>query len=211
MDPMAHPTSPPRAARGSYAKTPARRAEIVRAGLEVFSAGGYHAASVREIAEKVGLSQAGVLHHFSSKWELLSAVLTLRDEDALSWFPLGPNSRGTEVLTHTLKLISHNVEVPGLVELHCVLSAEATHPDHPAHQYFVQRYCSMTDLFTDAFGDMLTRGELRPGIDPRSAAIQCMALMDGLQVQWLLDRTALDMRVEMQRYFQNIATVVIRP
>ncbi|WKK70569.1 TetR/AcrR family transcriptional regulator [Rathayibacter oskolensis] len=105
---MALPTSPPRRPRGQYAKTAARRAEIVSAGLEVFSASGYHAASLREIAEKVGLSQAGVLHHFANKWELLSAVLTLRDDHSITRVPSGEAVPGLETVRALVELVAYN-------------------------------------------------------------------------------------------------------
>ncbi|SMH44701.1 transcriptional regulator, TetR family [Rathayibacter oskolensis] len=206
---MALPTSPPRRPRGQYAKTAARRAEIVRAGLEVFSASGYHAASLREIAEKVGLSQAGVLHHFANKWELLSAVLTLRDDESLVRVPRGDQISGLETIRGLVDLVAYNTRIPGLVELQCVLSAEATHADHPAHEYFAKRYRFVIDLLTDAFGDMLTKGQLEPGVDPRSAAIRAVATMDGLQVQWLLQRDALDMQTEFRLAIQTLTTVEV--
>src|SRR3954449_3709684 len=67
------------AARGPYAKTAARQQEILDTALEVFAQQGFRGASLREIAERVGLSQAGVLHHFDSKEALLAAVLEQRD------------------------------------------------------------------------------------------------------------------------------------
>ena len=41
------------------------------AALEVFSEAGYHKGSIRDVAERVGLSQAGLLHHYPSKHLLL--------------------------------------------------------------------------------------------------------------------------------------------
>src|SRR5580693_457093 len=57
-----------------------RREQIVRAGLASFSSAGFHGASLRGIAERVGLSQAGLLHHYPSKKRLLEAVLGWRDD-----------------------------------------------------------------------------------------------------------------------------------
>jgi AcrR family transcriptional regulator len=206
---MAHPTSPPTRVRGSYAKTPARRTEIVRASFEVFSLGGYHASSLREIADRVGLTQAGILHHFANKWELLEAVLTLRDEAAVTITGVDGNSSGLETIRGFLRLVDHNLSEPGIVELFCVLSAESTSKNHPAHAYFQRRYDWSVSVLTDAYGDMLTRGQLLPGIDPRSAAVRTIAVMDGLQVQWLLDRDAIDMREELRLHMQSLASVDI--
>jgi AcrR family transcriptional regulator len=203
---MANPSSPPTKVRGSYAKTPARRAEIVRASFEVFSAGGYHAASLREIAERVGLTQAGVLHHFANKWELLEAVLTLRDEEAYEVTGLSDDTPGIDVIRGFLKLVDHNMSEPGIVELYCALSAEATNEGHPAHEYFKNRYRWTVDTVAAAYTDMLDHGQLAAGVEPRSAAVRTLALMDGLQVQWLLDRSAVDMREELRLHMQSLTT-----
>ena len=48
----------------------ARRAEILDAASAVFSARGYHAASIDDIAREAGVSKALIYEHFSSKQEL---------------------------------------------------------------------------------------------------------------------------------------------
>ena len=55
------------AQRGSYAKGVAKREEILERTLDVIATEGYDGASVKRIAEAVGLSQAGLLHYFDSK------------------------------------------------------------------------------------------------------------------------------------------------
>ncbi len=192
--------------RGRYAKTAGRRTEILEAAIDVFSSGGYRSGSIREIAERVGMSQAGLLHHFSSKAELLAAVLEFRDDRdrARSDYRDVP---GITTLRSLVNLIDHNASVPGLVELHCVLSAEATSAEHPAHAYFQGRYRWVVGLATDAFEDMAARGELVEGVDPAGSAKALIALMDGLQVQWLLDRSSVDMATETRRYVQRLLTV----
>ena len=52
--------------RGEYAKSAQRRQQIVDAAVEVFSLAGYRKGSLRDVADKVGLCQAGLLHHFPS-------------------------------------------------------------------------------------------------------------------------------------------------
>ncbi|MEA9984040.1 MULTISPECIES: TetR/AcrR family transcriptional regulator [Subtercola] len=191
--------------RGSYAKTSLRRREIVMAGLEVFATSGYRSGSLREIAERVGMSQAGLLHHFSNKSELLAAVLEARDDDARMRVPL--DSAGIELIRGLVELVRYNASIPGLVELHCVLSAEATDPEHPAHQYFIARYQWSIGISTEAFADMKERGQLVDGVDPASAARSLVALMDGLQVQWLLDRTSVVMVDEVHAYVARLLSV----
>ncbi|MGP4049872.1 TetR family transcriptional regulator [Streptomyces sp. 2A115] len=71
----------PAKARGPCAKTAARRAQIVRAARDSFTERGYAGASLRDIAERTGITQAGLLHHFRSKDDLLCAVLAQREAE----------------------------------------------------------------------------------------------------------------------------------
>lgn len=192
--------------RGTYAKTAGRRREILEAGIEVFSSNGFRSGSIREIAERVGMSQAGLLHHFSNKNELLAGVLELRDDESRRISNLD-SPDGLEHLRGLVNVVAYNASVPGLVELHCILSAEATSPDHPAHAYFVDRYRWVVGFTTRSFEQVRAAGQLAPGVDPASAARSLVALMDGLQVQWLLDRDAIDMADETRRYLSTLLTV----
>ncbi len=192
--------------RGQYAKTPQRRQEILDAAIEVFAASGYRGGSLREIADRVGMSLAGLLHHFSSKSELLSSVLALRDEIAVREFGSmeGP---GEERVRNYLRLIISNESARGLAELYCILSAEATSPDHPAHDYFLQRYEFVSGIMLPAFEDLASKGMLRPGVDPKQATIDLIALTDGIQLQWLLRPDVLQMGDSVRRYLESVTTV----
>ena len=201
------PTGTARRPRGAYAKTAARRREILEAGMDVFATNGFRSGSIREIAEMVGISQAGLLHHFSNKNELLAGVLELRDDRATEYVDTSAPA-DIETIRGFVRLIDHNArEMPGLVELHCVLSAEATSPEHPAHAYFVRRYVWVVTFLTAAFQAMQDAGQLVDGISPASAARGMTAMSDGLQVQWLLDRDAVDMAQEMRNYLRPLLTV----
>ncbi len=52
-----------------------RRQQVVAAALEVFSAVGYHAASMDDIADRAGVSKPVLYQHFPSKLELYLAIL----------------------------------------------------------------------------------------------------------------------------------------
>ena len=136
--------------RGNYAKTDARRRSILDAAVQVFSAAGFRKGSLRDVAALTGLSQAGLLHHFPTKVSLLMAVLEWRDQDTLS--RIGePAPIGVDMLRALVREVEHNAHVPELVELHVIMSAEASHPDHPAHDYFVRRYAVVRATLQDGF------------------------------------------------------------
>lgn len=175
-----------------YANGRARRQLILDEATALFGEVGYRAASLREIAARVGISQPGLLHHFPAKQALLLAVLEHRDEVDAERFGLD-RLHGVELLRHMVDLVAFNATRPGIVELYCVLSTESTASDHPAHDFFVVRYARFVGQCVDGFEGARAAGRLRPGIDPGTAGRALVALMDGLQVQWLLDRDSVDM------------------
>ena len=52
-----------------------RRAQLLAAALEVFTAAGYHSAAMDEIADRAGVSKPVLYQHFPSKLDLYLAVL----------------------------------------------------------------------------------------------------------------------------------------
>lgn len=192
-----------RGRRGPYAKTAARREAILDAALDVFGQQGYHAGSLREVAELVGLSEAGVLHHFASKAELLTAVLDRRDamvEDAVP-----PAALGEERLHRMLEIARQNALHPGVIELFVRLGAEATAEDHPAHDFFVRRLDFTRTQFRKAFEDLAERELLLPGVNVDSAIVVSIAVWNGLQLQWLMD-SSIDVPAELGRHFRRLTT-----
>jgi AcrR family transcriptional regulator len=167
-----------RSARGPYAKTAGRRADILLAAGEAFAETGYAATSLRDIAARAGITHAGLLHHFSGKEELLIAHLEQRDaaskERATRLFPDGP-ADPAEVARFVGDLMRARLAEPEMVRLWAELTVAASRPAHPAHRHVVERYAR-------------ERAELAaaPGVGEATAAVW-LAVMDGLQVQWLLD------------------------
>jgi AcrR family transcriptional regulator len=162
--------------------------------------------SLRDVADRVGLSQAGLLHHFPSKESLLEAVLGWRDEDAREF--LGdPAPEGIDLLRGLVRLAEYNASTPELIELHVILSAEGTLADHPLHDYFVNRHRWVLGTVIRAFERAAAEGQLAPEVDPEGAARSVLALMDGLQVMWLLDRPGVDMAQQLRRYIRSLLTV----
>lgn len=190
--------------RGEYAKTKQTREAILDAALEVFAESGYRSGSIREVAQRVGMSEPGLLHHFPSKPELLAAVLDRRDQKSGDFVPLADETLlGLGTLRGLVDLAAYSASTPGVVELSCVLSAEATAPDHPAHDYFVRRYEWTRTHISRAFEVIESQGRLMAGVSPGRATIATIAMMDGLQVQWLLNRDLMDMSAELRAFFQS--------
>lgn len=187
-------------AQRGYAKGRAKRREILDQAMALFGETGYRGASLREIAARCGLSHPGLLHHFPTKESLLLAVLEHRDQVDSARLP---NGSGIAFLRGLVDLAALNATRPGIVELFATLSAEATAPGHPAHDYFVRRYQTAVHAIERAYGQLRADGALRPGIDTHAAARQLVALMDGLQIQWLLSDHRIDMAAILRAHLDN--------
>lgn len=193
------------AKRGSYAKSAARRDEILRQALAVIDAEGYGAASVTRIAEVAGISKTGLLHHFGTKENLFTEVLRLRDELDGSQFEK-PAADLAEMERAYLSVVERNTRIPGLVELFARLSVEAANPEHPAHDFFLQREKTIGDRIA-ATVDAALGDDLRDDVDPSLVALIVLAATDGLQQRWLLD-PSVDMTAALETLFTIFNTAL---
>jgi len=162
-----------------------RRAEIVRAALEVIAERGYRGTSLAAVAERVGLTQQGLLHHFPTKEALLVAVLKERDQ----WDAVPATQWRVDLLA---SLVEYNAMRPGIIQTFSALLGESVTEGHPAREYFTDRYRqvreNMAGVLRAEYGERLPNG-----LTPERTAPLLVAVMDGLQYQWLLDRESVDM------------------
>jgi AcrR family transcriptional regulator len=175
-----------------------RRASIIRAAFEVIAERGYRGTSLAAVAERVGLTQQGLMHYFPTKEDLLTAVLETRDEWDLLHFghagpadPSAPSSISSISVSQLADLVDYNATRPGIVQTYTVLSADSVTEDHPAREYFHDRYARVRA----GMAEMLERhrDQLPPGTTPDQLAPLAVAVLDGLQLQWLLDPEKVDM------------------
>ena len=181
----------PRARRSRRAATAERRAEIVRAAARTFGTKGYRTGSLADVAEQVGITHAGVLHHFGTKEQLLVEVLQLRDEQGVADLEGQHIPGGIELFHHLVRTAQANAERRGIVQGYTVLTGESVTEDHPARAWVSERFTTLRGEIAAAViavGGPSVRDE-----DARRAASAVIGLMDGLQVQWLLDPDAVDL------------------
>ncbi|WP_394275077.1 TetR/AcrR family transcriptional regulator [Luteococcus sp.] len=184
-----------------------RRTQILDEAVRLFGEIGYRGTSLRDIAARVGITHPGLLYHFHSKEELLLAVLARRDEEDCHRFG-GDSAEPLESLRGVVSTMEHNQAHHGIVELFTTLSAEATDDSHPAHDYFRTRYQELLTAQTRTFEIAARRGLLAEGVDPALAARSLVALMDGLQVQWLYHQDQVQMAIEVEAHLDRL---LVRP
>ena len=204
---MTEGAEPVRRTRGPYRKSEARRREIVAAALEVFSASGFRAGSLKEIGERIGTDPSTILHHFGSKENLLRAVLDDKEAQDTQSIPDVEDLDPALIPRGLVELAERNDRRPGLISLYAVLSAESTTADHPGGEYFRERTARTRRDFTVGFRRMHEAGLLAPGVDPEDAAASTFALWDGVQIHWLIDPSAVSVTETLRRHLRRITTV----
>jgi AcrR family transcriptional regulator len=171
--------------RGPYQKGIRRRREIVDAASRIFARYGY-GGSLRQIANDVGVTPAALARHFGNKYGLLQAVLNHWEDDDAHHFE---GARGLEYFRRLPGLMNYHTTEPGLIELLLTLATEATDPQHPARDWAVERYQTVVNLGIRYLREARELGEVGP-MDDEQIEIESrgvFALMDGMQLQWLLD------------------------
>jgi len=163
------------------------RAAILAAAKASFAAEGFRGASLASVAEAAGLSQPGLLHHFPSKVALLLAVLEDRDREDGRLSSAHLAREGVEILPALGRLVEHNQGAPDIVRLFSVLLGEGLAPTHPAHDYMAGRYRRIRSRILRNLRHSDEAGEILRGSDLQAVAAVVVAVMDGLQFQWLLD------------------------
>ena len=182
--------SPPTPRRSSTERREERtgdatRGKILDAAEDVFAEHGFHAASLRDLADAAGVTRSLIHHHFGSKEQLWIAVSDRLFEGYRSW---------QSALLHSGKFQLDGFEgsarqlfrflegSPNFVRLgswaNAARSVESSHRD-------------MALQGVERLREMQKRGEMRRDIDPASALVALFNLVE----HWFHARTTLESRL----------------
>lgn len=195
----------------SRPETLVRRREILDAAVDIFGAKGFAGGTLQEIADQVGMTHAGILHHFGSKEQLLLAVLAHRDATDVAHLDGQHIPDGMPLFRHLVQTAFQNADRGGIVQAYAVLSAESVTDDHPGRPYFEERYATLRAEVAEAFAVVCAERGIDDPQQVADASAAILAVMDGLQVQWLLDRRSIDLGRASQFAIEAIVSAVLSP
>jgi AcrR family transcriptional regulator len=179
---------------GVYARrTRIRKQEILESALVAFGQKGFYKASLADVASAAGITAAGLLHHFKTKEALLIELLQQRDLVDIQQSPGGEYPHGRAFLQLLVDTMSRNMTRTVTTQMYAVLSAEGVTEAHPARRWFLERYRGLRLLISTALTDAIADGDIPADIEVDTTAAAIIAVMDGLQIQWLYEPEAVDM------------------
>ncbi|EJU11936.1 TetR family transcriptional regulator [Sphingomonas sp. LH128] len=183
-----------------------RRTQLIDLTIALVGRRGYNGFTLKMLAECSGLSNPGVLHYFASKDILLLAVL---DEIGKREVATYGRSQGRAAIGIALTgvpmqaclaalrvMMARIVENPGQARFLTALHMEATHPEHPAHAWFLDHEKQTQEFFMRLVA-------FCP--DPHETADLLIALMHGLTLVWLKSDGAFNL---VERWDKAIRTVL---
>jgi len=200
------------AKRGNYAAGRIRRQQILEAATLHFAQNGYYATSLASIARDIDITTAGLMHHFPTKQHLLVALADHRIETIGSWArEMGTDEDGLEFWRVAVEMSRRMTAKPGLIELFVVVAFSAADPASPIHDLYSERYEMVVKKHAVHYYSGIERGVFRPDINGEELARECIAVVDGLQLQWALSKGALDLAAATRRHHEQQLRSIVTP
>ena len=187
------------AAKGSKQKRGlARREEILTAAVDEIANNGFRGRGLKQLAERVGLSEAGLFHHFGTKNELLQAILVERHAQGIERFERLFSAGGSQAIEALPAFMDETIEKPGLSKFSLVMLAESYEPDSYSHDHYVENKAHFREGFAELVSEASEGHQSKLAIDPATASALAQAVMDGVQGLWVLDQDSVDPVAVMQ-------------
>lgn len=151
-----------------------RWAELLEVATQVFYEKGYEAASLQEIADRIGMLKGSLYYYIQSKEDLLFEVIDAVHREglavvtALAQGPAGPLERLANVIEGHVAHTCRNL-IPTAVFLH---ELSALPPDR-RRQVLGDKH-SYQGVFRSLIEEAKASGEVREDVDPRLAALSIL-------------------------------------
>ncbi len=192
--------------------TPGARAqEIIDTALRLFATRGFRGTTVAAVAEEVGITDAGVLHHYPTKKALLLAALDCYYAQQLELFQALLAPGGLEAIRNLGDWGQVMEAQPHLLGLEVTLSTEAIEPSSQLHEFFVQRYTLLRQQLAQIVQEGIDEGTIRPDVDAEHEVACALALLDGLRLQWFLVPGRIPLAAHARRAMDDLVARIAVP
>jgi len=188
------------------------RQRIVAQAAPIFNQHGFEGSSLADLMEATGLKKGGIYRHFASKEELAAAVFDYSWD--VAWQTRMQHVDATAPGIARLKqLIANFIEHRSPVSGGCPILNTAVDADD-GNRMLRARVTKALRWWLAQLQSILKqaakRGEIRPGIDPKTVATVIVAALEGALMMSRLDRNGDALRRVQQhlnRYLDNEVSI----
>jgi AcrR family transcriptional regulator len=175
-----------------------RRQQILDAAVELFASKGYRSTGILTLAERIGLSDTGLLYYFGTKERLLQEVVAERPR---AQFPVSSDEL---TLSHLRDLGRRYAYEKTITRLYLVLACESFNKDDVLHDFFVRIYRRGVDTIRALLERDRRRAALREDVDVTQVARELMALELGSELMWLMDPQSMDIAAFREKHIDRL-------
>jgi len=185
-----------------------KKDKIIGAAIQVFAKKGFAKTTINDIANAAGIGKGTVYEYFSNKEEIINQSYRyfMRAVEFDFQEILIREITGKEKLIRILEGFAQlmNSETMGLVELMLDFWAEGI-KNKNSKGILVEEmnkfYHSYREILADVIIEGMGDGSFKKNINPRSVASMIIGTLDGVFVQWILDKNTID-------YEEMVRTVI---
>ncbi len=189
-----------------------KKSQIMMAAITLFAQKGFEKTTINDISKEAGIGKGTVYEYFQNKEEMINESFHF----FLSHMELGheaileQDTMASDKMKRILLSFANIVtpETEGLMNMMFQFWGEAMRSQDTKNIIFHEMkkfYSQYRSLFADLIVLGMRDGSFRKNINPEHIASIVIGLLDGLMVQWLLDR-------ELIRYdeiLNSVATMVL--
>ena len=178
-----------------------RKAEIVEATIRLAADIGPDRLTTDHLAKEIGISQAAIFRHFSTKSDIWEAV-GQKICELLGTVPDSPTDAHTytarlrSMVGGQLKFISRTPAVPAIL-----FSRELHAENETLRLFFVKMMGQRQAKLADIIQSGKDAGEFSEALDPNDASYLILSLIQGLAMRWSLNGRDFDLAAEGERLF----------
>ena len=178
-----------------------KKDQILEAALQVFAKKGFAKATINEIAAASGIGKGTVYEYFSNKEEIVDQSFGFFIRHFEIGFqeiliqPVPGREKIVRILDVFISAIdSHSLD---LMELMFDYWSEGIKNRESRGLLFNEMnrfYRSYREIFADIIIEGMQDGSFKKNINPRSASAMIVGTLDGILLQWILDKKNIDLQ-----------------
>ncbi|HXW88324.1 MAG TPA: TetR/AcrR family transcriptional regulator [Streptosporangiaceae bacterium] len=175
------------------------RSRLRELALRLFAEQGYEKTSLREIAERLGVTKAALYYYFKSKEDIVSSLVedyVGELDELIAWGrsqPRTPTTRA-EIVRRYLHIVASGTEVFRMLHQNQAAVASLASAKERG-ELMRERMDALTDLLTEPAGTL--RDQVRAASCLMSISYCCMRFQDRAPSQEELEQVVLDVALEL--------------
>lgn len=186
-----------------------RQQEIILSSLEIITEGGIQALTIKNLAKKIGFSEAAVYRHYENKVQILLAILEYFRQNSEKLFNGGSASEGSTIekletifRNHFIKFSEH----PSLVSV--IFSEEIFKNETKLTEAVTKIMDKNINSLSTILEQGQVKGEIRDDLQARHLAIMVMGSLRMFIKGWHMANHKFDLKGEGSSFIRSVTTVI---